>query len=80
MDYAELKEWEEYFIYEPTVADRLESQLAFLMHMMSGYLHKEQLSVENFMICSQKRPKMKKKKTNSMWTKALAIFGANNEQ
>jgi len=77
MDYAELKEWEIYFSYEPTVADRLEQQLAFMMHMLSGFLHKDQMGVEEFMVCHEKRPKKEKKDSSvkSLWQKALSIFG-----
>jgi len=83
MDYAELKEWEMYFYYEPTVADRLEEQLATLMHLVSGFVHKEQMKISEFMICPEKRPKPKSKKSSkkSLIAQLKSVFGGkSNEQ
>lgn len=81
MDYAELKEWEMYFYYEPTVADRLEEQLATLMHLVSGFVHKEQMGIRDFMVCSKKRPKPKlKKNKKKLLDKVLSLFGGQDGQ
>lgn len=80
MDYAELREWEEYFRYEPTMADRLEVQLAIFMQMISANIHKNPLDVEQFMVCPIKRTKNEpKSKISKLWEQVTAILGDNNE-
>lgn len=82
MDYAELKEWEAYFSYEPTMADRMETQLALFMQMISGLVYKEPQEMKNFMICPLKRAKKEtepKGKVQKLWKQLTAIFGEKNE-
>ena len=82
MNYAELREWENYFRYEPTAADRMEQQMAILMQMVSGFVYKEPLKMDDFMICPKKRPKVKKEssKVKELWAKIVKTFGDKDEQ
>ena len=84
MDYAELKEWEQYFYYEPTAADRMETQLAVLMHMLSGFLLDKPKGIKEFMVSPLKKPQPKDTSSQSsmkkLWEQAKAIFGDKNEQ
>lgn len=76
MDYAELREWESYFTYEPTSADRAETQMAILMQMVSAFVMKEPGKVHDFMVCPLKRaPKEKKTNFARLKEKALSLFG-----
>ncbi len=71
IDYAGMRQWEAYFQFEPTFADRMELQMATLMHMLSGTLLKEAMSVEDFMVCPKKRvqTESKESKTRSIWNR-----------
>ena len=83
MDYAELKEWEIYFSYEPTMADRMETQLSVLMQMVSSFVYKEPKPSTEFMICPKKRPIIKEKsvssKTKDLWAAITKTLGVSNE-
>ena len=73
MSYAELKEWEAYFSYEPPMADRMELQFAWLLQMLSSFFWKEPGKVSDFMVCEKKRTKPKVK-TISLLDKVKSFF------
>lgn len=81
MDYAEVREWEEYFLYEPTAADRMETQMALLMQMISGYMWKKPGKAKDFMVCYKKRPEVVDsspvEKVKDLWDKITSALGVH---